>query len=132
MLQAACNGAIDRLIHRSDEIQFVETRMKSALVRNIFRNVVLGCLCVVMIACGSSLTGKYSAAGGAIMLELQSGGKATLSFAGETAPCTYTSSGKTVTLACQGQAGSLALTVQSDGSLAGPPGSLIPPLQKTK
>ena len=106
--------------------------MKSALVRNVFLTAVLGYMCIGMIACGSKLTGTYSAAGGAIMLELQSGGKASLSFAGQTAPCTYTTSGSTVTLTCQGQAGALALTVQSDGSLAGPPGSFIPPLQKTK
>jgi hypothetical protein len=106
--------------------------MKSALVHNIFLKAVLGCLCIAMIACGSKLAGTYSAAGGAIMLELQSGGKASLSFAGQSAPCTYTTSGNIVTLACEGQAGSLALTVQGDGSLAGPPGSFIPPLQKTK
>lgn len=106
--------------------------MKRVIVRNVFFTVALGCLCIALIACGSKLTGTYSAAGGAIMLELQSGGKANLSFAGQTAPCTYTTSGNTVTLACPGQAGSLALTVQSDGSLAGPPGSFIPPLQKTK
>jgi hypothetical protein len=115
-----------------DELQFAEAWMKCAPVHKIFLTAVLGCLCIVMIACGSKLTGTYSAAGGAITLELQSGGKASLSFAGETAPCTYTTSGNTVTLTCQGQAGNLALTVQSDGSLAGPPGSFIPPLQKTK
>jgi hypothetical protein len=115
-----------------DEFQFEVIGMNSAGVRKTILTIVLGSLCIAMIACGSKLTGTYSAAGGAIILDLQSGGKATLTFTGETAPCTYTTSGSTVSLSCQGQAGNLALTVQSDGSLAGPPGSFIPLLQKTK
>ena len=66
------------------------------------------------------------------MLDLQSGGKANLTVAGESAPCTYSVSGKSVSLTCPGQAGSVVFTVQDDGSLAGPPGTFISPLQKAK
>jgi hypothetical protein len=82
--------------------------------------------------CGSSVEGTYSDPGGAITLDLKSGGNATISFMGETAPCTYTVDGKKLALSCKGQAGKMNFTIQDDGSLAGPPGTFIPPLRKKK
>ncbi len=106
--------------------------MNTTLLRNTFLSAVLVCLTLAATACGSKVQGTYSGAGGAFTLDLQSGGKANLTVAGESAPCTYTVSGKSVSLACPGQAGAVVFTIQNDGSLAGPPGTFIPPLQKTK
>jgi hypothetical protein len=80
--------------------------------------------------CTSRVQGTYSDPTGAFVLELKSGNSASFSFSGQAAPCTYQSSGGKVNLQCAGQAGSLALTVQNDGSLVGPPGTFLPPLRK--
>lgn len=85
------------------------------------------------IGCGcSSLPGTYSDPNGAITLEIKSGGSANFTFMGQTAPCSYSVSGQQLSLDCKGGAGKIALTIRDDGSLAGPPDSLIPPLQKKK
>lgn len=80
--------------------------------------------------CSSRVEGTYSDPTGAFVLQLKSGNSASFAFSGEAAPCTYQSSGGKVSLQCQGQAGPLVLTVQNDGSLAGPPGTFMPPLRK--
>jgi len=90
-------------------------------------------LCVAITAvsitagCGG-VTGTYSDPTGGVSIELKSGGAAMFTFAGQSSPCTYTTSGKQVSLTCQGQ--TTVFTIQDDGSLAGPPGSLMPPLKK--
>jgi hypothetical protein len=106
--------------------------MKGILFRNAIVSSVLVCLSFAVVACGSNLTGTYSDPSGAFVLELKSGGQANLTFAGQSAPCTYTVNGQSLALQCPGQAGALVLTIQSDGSLAGPPGTLIPALRKSK
>jgi len=80
--------------------------------------------------CGGGVQGTYSDQTGAFVLQLNSGGQATFTFAGQSAPCAYTANGNAIALNCQGAAGSVNLTVQSDGSLTGPPGTLMPPLRK--
>lgn len=83
-------------------------------------------------ACGSGVKGTYSDQNGAFVLDLKSGGTASFTFAGDTAPCTYKVDGNNLTLNCQGQAGTAVLTIHDDGSLTGPPGSFMPVLRKSK
>jgi hypothetical protein len=102
---------------------------------NMLRTKLLACAfaCVTLITagCGSGVTGTYSDPTGAFVLNLNSGGNATIAFAGMSSMCTYTVSGSNVTLMCQGDtSGPLVLTIQSDGSVTGPPGSFMPPLKK--
>jgi hypothetical protein len=85
---------------------------------------------VGLAGCFGGVTGTYAAPNGAMTLELKSGGDANVTFAGQTIACKYTVASSTVTLTCPGQTGAMTLTVQKDGSLAGPPDSFIPPLVK--
>lgn len=100
-----------------------------------FRDVTLAgglfFLSCVLAGC-SSVTGTYEDEGNSFGLDVQSGGKATMTFMGMSVPCTYTTSGKQLTLNCQGQPANEIFTINSDGSLAPPPGTLIPVLKKTK
>ena len=81
---------------------------------------------------GGGIKGTYSDVMGSMILELKSGGKANFTFQGDVADCTYTSSGKQVTVSCKGEAGTTVFNVHDDGSLTGPPGSFIPALVKRK
>lgn len=78
---------------------------------------------------GASLEGVYRNENSSIVLELKRGGQATLSIMGQTGDCTYTSSENQVTLDCK-EGDKVVLTRQADGSLAGPPGSLVGVLKK--
>lgn len=93
---------------------------------------VLLCTIFLATACTSGPSGTYSDANGAVLLELKSGGKANITFMGDVADCTYSSSGSQLTLNCKGQAGTIVFTVHDDGSLTGPPGSFMPMLRKQK
>jgi hypothetical protein len=100
-------------------------------MKRYVRNTVLTVIAAAALwGCGSSLTGTYSDANGAFTLVLKSGGTATFTFAGMPANCTYTSSGNMLNLNCEGGQGPLVMTVQSDGTLVGPPGTFMPPLKK--
>ena len=89
--------------------------------------------CAVLAAgCSSGVKGTYSDQAGSFLLELESGGNANITFGGEVASCTYTTSGQTLTLDCKGGPGKLAFTIHDDGSLTGPPGSFMPMLRKSK
>jgi hypothetical protein len=98
-----------------------EMRLRDALLAIAVALVCAGC---------SSIQGTYADPTGAFVLDLKSGGQATFSFGGQAAPCTYDVNGKSIALACQGADTKEVLTIQGDGSLAGPPGSPIPPLRK--
>jgi hypothetical protein len=78
------------------------------------------------------MTGTYTDANGAVILELRSGGSANLTFMGDVQDCSYESSGKQLTLTCKGEAGKTVFNIHDDGSLTGPPGSFMPPLRKQK
>jgi hypothetical protein len=100
-----------------------------------FRNLILTallCLSCGLAGCGSRMEGTYTDPMGAFVLVLKSGGNATLSFAGDTAACTYAVNGDKLTLDCKGTVGKAVFTIQSDGALAPPEGSFIQPLHKTK
>ena len=59
-----------------------------------------------------------------LQIEFKSGGKAYMSMGPITNTCTYTESGKNVTLNC-GPGKTLAFTVDDDGALNGPPGGMV-------
>ncbi len=87
-------------------------------------------LAAVAISCGgSSVQGTYTNANGAIVLELKSGGEASLSMLGEKHPCTYKQESAKVMLTCQGSE-ALEMAVQGDGSLSA--GPIMGSLKKSK
>jgi hypothetical protein len=86
-------------------------------------------ICLGISACGSSVSGHtYSAPGGMVKIEFQSGGKAMTSMGPMSSSCTYTQSGAKVELTCEGD--TTELTVASDGSLNGPPDGMLGKLTK--
>ena len=85
-------------------------------------------LCGLVAACGSKLNGTYTNASGIVMLELKSGGKATMGVGGETKDCTYSEDGKQIHLTCAGDR--IALRVNDDGSLWAP--SFVGVMKKSK
>lgn len=101
-------------------------------IRRILQTTVAACALLVCIGCSSGPSGTYSDANGAVLLELKSGGKANITFMGDVADCTDSSSGNQLTLDCKGQAGRITFTIHDDGSLTGPPGSFMPMLRKQK
>jgi hypothetical protein len=72
-------------------------------------------LCGLATACGSKLNGTYTNPSGIAMLEIKSGGKATMGLGGETRECTYTEDGKQLRLTCGGDR--IAVRINDDGSL---------------
>lgn len=95
-------------------------------------SVVPTAVLMVLAACHSGMSGTYSDANGAVILELRSGGKANFTFMGDVEDCSYDTSGKKLTLKCNGGLGTVAFAIHDDGSLTGPPGSFMPPLRKQK
>jgi hypothetical protein len=106
--------------------------MKTNVVKILLINMAA---CVILAVsgcegCGSRVPGTYSDPTGGIVVDFKSGGTATITFAGETATCPYTSTGDQVVLNCQGQPGRMAFTFDKEGALVGPPGSILPPLKR--
>ncbi|HUK31765.1 MAG TPA: hypothetical protein VLV89_11670 [Candidatus Acidoferrum sp.] len=102
--------------------------MKISFQRTIVALAVIAALAVV--GCGGVSGDTYQSAGGILQIQFQSGGKATMSMGGQSAPCTYVEDSKSVTLTCQGGAGTLALTKTDSKTLTPPPGNFIGPLTK--
>ena len=83
------------------------------------------------IGCSGKVEGNiYEDNGGVVKVEFKSGGKAYVSTGPVTNTCSYSESGKTVTLICEGD--KTVFTVDSDGALNGPPGGFIARLTKKK
>jgi hypothetical protein len=81
------------------------------------------------IGCGGKVEGNtYADNGGVVKIEFKSGGKAYLSAGPATTTCTYSESGKTVTMICVGD--KTVFTVEDDGALSGPPDGLLTRLTK--
>jgi hypothetical protein len=78
------------------------------------------------------MRGTYSDPASSLILELKSGGKASFTFQGDVADCTYSASGKQLTVDCKGDAGRTVFTIHDDGLLTGPPGSFMPALRRQK
>ena len=86
-------------------------------------------ICGVYVSgCGGKVEGNtYAGNGGVVQIEFKSGGKAYVSTGPVSTPCTYTESGKTLTLICEGD--KTVFTVD-DGALKGPPGGVLGRLTK--
>jgi hypothetical protein len=106
--------------------------MKCAWIRNVVLIFVMAGTCLA-IGCGSKPSGTYRDAEGAVTLQLNDG-KATLDFGMIHLDAAYKVDGDKVTLTpLQGDMSqTMVFTVNSDGSLAGPPGSEMPRLVKAK
>lgn len=88
-------------------------------------------VCLGAAGCGNNVSGHtYGAAGGGVTIEFQSGGKAVTSFGPMSSQCTYTQSGKQVSLVCEGD--TTVLTIGDDGSLDGPADGMLGHLTKVK
>jgi hypothetical protein len=81
---------------------------------------------------GGGMQGTYTDATGSFLLELKSGGNANFTYMGDDETCKYTTSGTTLTVNCNGPAGTTVFNIHDDGSLTGPPGSFFTTLSKKK
>ena len=81
-----------------------------------------------LAACGSKLDGTYTNPSGIVMLELRSGGKATMGLGGETRECTHAEEGKQIRLTCGKE--NILLRINDDGTLFAP--GFIGVMKKTK
>ncbi len=93
---------------------------------------LLVALSLIDFGCSSDrgIQGVYSDASGAWVLDLKSGSQATLTFSGDSRPCTYSVSGDQVKLTCKGERGAMNFTVHQDGSLTAQ--GFMPALRKSK
>lgn len=83
------------------------------------------------IGCSRKVEGDtYENNGGVVKVEFKSGGKAFVSAGPATTTCTYSESGKTVTLICEGD--KTVFSVEDDGALSGPPDGLLTRLTKKR
>jgi hypothetical protein len=83
-----------------------------------------------LVACGSSVAGStYIDNGGVVQVEFKSGGKAYVSTGPVSNTCSYTESGKTLTLICNGD--KTVFTVDED-ALNGPPNGFLSRLTRKK
>ena len=106
--------------------------MKSQLAGSKGLLVLLVGVLTLAIACGGGVKGNtYVDNGNVVQIEFKSDGKAYMSMGPMTNTCTYTESGKNVTLNC-GPGETLAFTVDDDGALKGPPGGMVSRLTKKK
>ena len=98
---------------------------------NVLLVLAMGTL-ISAVACGGGVKGNtYADNGNVVQIEFKSGGKAYMSMGPMTNTCTYTESGKNVTLNC-GPGETLSFTVDDDGALNGPPGGMVSRLTKKK
>jgi len=80
-------------------------------------------VCLGLAGCGNNVKGhSYAAADGSVTINFQSSGTAAVTMGPIPVTCTFTQSGKQVNLTCGGQ--TEVLTVNSDGSLDGPPDTI--------
>jgi len=93
--------------------------------------LIVGVL-TLAVACGGGVKGNtYVDNGNVVQIEFKSDGKAFMSMGPMTNTCSYTESGKNVTLTC-GPGETIAFTVDDDGALNGPPGGMVSRLTKKK
>jgi hypothetical protein len=103
--------------------------MKASL-QGVLAGAGLTFLCLAAAACGKSVSGSTYGNGEMVKVEFQSGGKALASMGPMTSNCTYTQSGKKISLVCEGD--TEELTMADDGSLNGPPDGMLAHLTKVK
>jgi hypothetical protein len=87
--------------------------------------------CMVLAGCGSKVSGHtYHDNGGVVTVEFKSGGKALVSAGPVTQNCSYSETGKTISLICEGD--TTQFTLEEDGALAGPPDGMLARLTPVK
>src|SRR5205809_7944340 len=91
---------------------------------------VIGMLTVATGCSGKVEGSTYADNGGVVKIEFKSSGKAYVSAGPTTTTCSYTESGKSLTLTCVGDKS--VFTVDDDGALNGPPDGLLTRLNKIK
>jgi hypothetical protein len=92
--------------------------MNPHAARRSVRLAAIVCLSGIVPACSSGVQGTYTNPTGLAMLEVRSGGKATLTMFGQTRDCTSAVDGKKLNLECGGDRTSFR--INDDGSLTGP------------
>ena len=96
---------------------------------NMFAISLIGAL-AALTGCGSKVEGSaYEGNGGVVKIEFKSGGKAFVSTGPVTTPCTYTETGKKVSLVCEGDTTTFSV---EDDALNGPPDGMLTRLTKKK
>jgi type IV secretory pathway TrbL component len=118
----------------SEEFWRVENRGKMKNIALSTLKLALGLTLmwsVLLAGCSGKVQGNtYAGNGGVVQVEFKSGGKAYVATGPVSTPCTYTESGKTVTLICESD--KTVFTVDDDGALIGPPGGMLGRLEKKK
>ena len=84
------------------------------------------------LSCMDPLKGTYTDETGGLVLDLKNGGHAIFTFAGQPATCTYRKREKELTVKCNGDAGTMTFTIDTEGRLQPPPGSMFSSLRKNK
>ena len=91
--------------------------------------LALAALSIAATGCGSGAEGNtYSGNGGVVKVQFKSGGKAFVATGPISTQCSYTESGKTINLVCEGD--TTVFTVDDDGALVGPPEGMLGRLTK--
>lgn len=81
-------------------------------------------LSAFLCSCGGAVSGHiYRNNGGVVQVEFRPGGKALVSAGTVIHRCSYSESGKSVSLVCEGEATNFS--VQDDGALVGPANGLM-------
>jgi hypothetical protein len=92
--------------------------------------VVAGLL-LACLGCGNSLDGNtYADANGMMKIDFQSGGKAIVTIGMSPQNCQWSQGSSNIAVKCGDD--TMQLTLNSDGSLAGPPNGAMGPLTKVK
>lgn len=88
-------------------------------------------VCMTLTACGNKVSGHtYHDNGGVVTVEFKPDGKAFVSTGPVTQPCSYTQSGKAISLMCEGDATNF--TLEDDGALSGPRNGMLARLTPVK
>jgi len=96
---------------------------------NVLAISLIGAL-TALTGCGSKVEGStYEGNGGVVKIEFKSGGKAYVSTGPVTTPCSYSESGKKVSLVCEGD--TTVFSMEED-ALNGPPDGMLTRLTKKK
>jgi len=99
-------------------------------LRGITRTISAVALAMAIAGCGSSVAGStYIDNGGVVQIEFKSGGKAYVSTGPVSHTCSYTQSGKNLTLNCDGDK---IVFIVEDDALNGPPNGFLGRLTKKK
>jgi hypothetical protein len=115
-----------------------KTKLQESVMKNRFNtsSARTAAVIAVLSACATGCGGAkaeghtYSGNGGVVKIEFKSDGKAFVATGPVSTPCTYSESGKTLTLTCEGD--KTDFTVDDDGALIGPPGGMLARLTKEK